>query len=188
VGRALRKSHKRAAKGAGVEEEDLEQLPLSPVEVADIVGPGSLPRRGIGRSFEKVMKDCCRLGLFGKLGPAVVYPVVVIVPDREDRAGFEQLSITGNGREHRVGGAHLVHVLGIGVDIVAEKYKEIGIPGDDRIPDRLFLFLIGTGSQRDACDEPFLARLTLRFRRGQYSDENGEEAGPDPVESTIIPC
>ena len=60
----------------------------------------------------------------------------------------------GHGGEPGVLGAHHVHVLGVGVDVVAEHQEQLGPGGRDRVPDRLGAGLGGAGAEGDPAERP----------------------------------
>ena len=54
------------------------------------------------------------------------------------------------GGEELVVAPHLLHVGGVGVDVVTQEDEEVGLARDDGVPDRLRLVLVGTRAEGDS--------------------------------------
>jgi hypothetical protein len=87
-----------------------------------------------------------------EIAAAVVDAVVVVVPHREVGSGVAQLAVARDAVRHRVGALEVARIfrVEIAVDVVAGEDEKLGLIGEDGVPDRLRLDLVGAGAEGDA--------------------------------------
>ena len=149
---------------AGVEHDDLEPPPLG-AEHPRVVDAGPPAARRVLGVAEEVEEDLLRLDLLGVVAAAVVDAEVVVVPGGEDRHRRAEGLEAGHGGEPGVLGAHHVHVLGVGVDVIAKGDESLRLHLDDRVPDRLRFVLLGTGAEGDPRQRRFVRHALSREGR-----------------------
>ena len=153
---ALIRGSEGRAEEAGVEQDDLHPLPLRSKRLG-MVDPVSAMTLIRERHVPELQEELLGVMAARELRAGIVLPVVVIVPGREVRDGASQgdharqsagLSIGLLQALDQLGLRDVAAVAHIAVDVVA-KEEELWPVGQDGLPDRLRLLLIGTGAKRD---------------------------------------
>ena len=122
---------------------------------------------------------------FGIGRTTVVFTIVMVVPNGEDGAGGSQASVAGYLVHLAIDNAHAVHVVGVGINRIAQEEKKLGVPVGNSIPDGLGISLVRAGTESDASQGLFLGAKG----DSAQEDEAGEREGfkqcgkhrPDPV-------
>jgi hypothetical protein len=143
----------RAAEVAGVEQDDLGAAAGWP-ENFRVINAFPAAARRIRGHLEEIHEQFLRADLFAELRAGVVQPVVVVVPGGPDGAGlFERLE-AGQAGQLLILLPLEVGVVGVGIDVVAEKQEEVGLRLHEGFPNGLgkplHHALMGTGTERDA--------------------------------------
>jgi hypothetical protein len=124
---------------------------------------------------EEIEKNLLRLPAFGIFSAGVVEAIIMVIPCCNDRARLFQLDEAGLIAKQLVLGAHHVHVVRVGVDIVAEKDEHFRLRLHHRVPDWLRLVLLGTGTERNP-RQRLLARAAAKV--GCHDKQEQNKYGP----------
>ena len=141
----------RRAEPAHVEQDDLHAHAgrADDVRIVDALARAPHVAR---RHLPEVEEEILRHRLVGKVAAAVVQAVVVVVPDREMAHAVAQLVVARDGIGRGVGLAQGAGVGGveIAIDVVAGEDEKLGLVGENGVPDRLRIGLLGARAEGDA--------------------------------------
>ena len=133
------------------------------------VGGGDLP---------ELQEQLFRHRLVREIAAAVVDAVVVVVPHREMGDGLAQPVVAGDAFRRFVGALEVGRIFAaeVAVDIVASKDEKLGPIGENGIPDRLRLGLVGAGAEGNARQRRAALCRDGSRRQGSGGHELGEGA------------
>ena len=108
-----------------------------------------LAARAVGRFFEMFEEEF--LGLFFKriMFAGIIPTEIVIVPGSQDPRSRIELLVFGFGGQALVFGPQCVHVVGIAIDIIAQKDVQIGLVRSRQRQNGLRLGFMTTGAEVD---------------------------------------
>jgi len=142
-------------KGAGIEHDDLNPLPMALLKLGE-VDSGSHRAWIVGNYAPELFEKGFRVGAQWEFGSTVIAGVVVIIPGWKDRDLFAELLKLFVGREEGVGQAEFGHsdfsvIANVSVDAIAHKEKELRLMRGDLGPETLCPLLMSAGAERDGC-------------------------------------
>ena len=108
-----------------------------------------LAARAVGRFFEMFEEEFLRLFFIWIMFSGIVSTEIVIVPGGEDARSRIELLVFGFDGEALVFGAQRVHVVGIAVEIIAQKDEQIGLIRSRQRQNGLRLGFMATGAEGD---------------------------------------
>lgn len=149
-----------SAETAFVEQDNFEPFARRS-EVVGGVNAGAFSARTVRRFIEKIEECGFALLLETVFRAAVVFSVVMVVPDADDFGQAQEFLVPRHIAEHdefivEIGGVAILRV-----DDVAEPDPDVGSAGDDGLPDGRFDPGFVAGAERDAMDD-FGVRCVLR--------------------------
>ena len=141
----------RRAEPAQVEQDDLHAHAGRPDDARIVDALAGAPDV-VGGNLPELQEQLLRCGFVRKVAAAVVDAVVVVVPYREVGNGVSQLAVARDALRHGVGAleAGRIFRVEIAVDVVAGEDEKLGLIGENGVPDRLRLDLVGAGAEGDA--------------------------------------
>src|SRR5260370_13261843 len=131
-----------------------------------------------GGDLPELQEQLLRHRLVREISAAGVDAVVVVVPYGEVGNGLAQLVIARDALRHRVGALEVARILRveIAVDIVAGEDEKLGLTGENGVPDRLWLDLVGAGAEGDARERCTALSTRGDRRQGGRGPQVGEGA------------
>ena len=114
-----------------------------------MIDTGVLAARAVGRFFEMFEEEFLRLFFIWIMFAGIIPTEIVIVPSGQNPRSRIELLVFGFGGESLIFGAQRVHVVGIAIDIIAQKDEQIGLVRSRQRQDGLRLGFMTTGAEGD---------------------------------------
>ena len=139
----------RRAVETQIRQQHLQATPTG-AELDRVVDAVARTPQRIRRLTPEVAEDPLRDLLHGIVRAGIVLAVIVVIPGREHRHPVTQSSEARLRRELRVLRREHGGVARVTVDVVAQKYEQIRVGGEHRLPDRLRHRAFRAGAEGDA--------------------------------------
>ena len=114
-----------------------------------MINAGVLATRAVGRLFEMFEEEFLGLLFIWIMFAGIVSTEIVIVPGSQNPRSRVELLVFGFGGEALVFGAQCAHVVGIAIDIIAQKDEQIGLVRSRQRQDGLRIGFMATGAESD---------------------------------------